>query len=215
MTAKILSLNVGGPSLLEWNGQNALSSMCKMPVPGPLIVDALKIAGDSFANPQAHGTPESVLYAMGKASMDELMSALGRGPYEPGSLGENVTLDALDEADISVGDIFHFGEVVAQVTSPRFPCHKVNLRMQHSEAQRLMIELNRSGVYFRILSPGQIHLDSKVHRRERAATPFMLQEFYQARMKGIALTPEQYQRAVKNGAAPKRYYPRWATEQQT
>ena len=51
MTPKILSLNVGGPAPMEWNGKTIKSSMLKKPIDGPLVVHLDHIDGDSFANP--------------------------------------------------------------------------------------------------------------------------------------------------------------------
>src|SRR5438874_1267699 len=48
VTANILSLNVGVPQKMEWNGRSIVSSMFKQPVPGPLVVGPLSIEGDSF-----------------------------------------------------------------------------------------------------------------------------------------------------------------------
>src|SRR4051812_30960101 len=97
---KIISLNLGEPALMEWQGKSIVSSMLRHAVPGPLQVHLDHIDGDKFANPQAHGNIDAVLYAYGMTSVMEFMMALGRTDYAPGALGENVTLDALDEKQV-------------------------------------------------------------------------------------------------------------------
>src|SRR5438874_1872249 len=110
MKTKILSLNVGGPAPIEWNGHRIISSMKKSPVQ-ELNVHLYNIDGDSFASPQHHGTPDSVLYVFGMKSILEYMNMLGRTTYQPGALGENVTVEDLDETKVSIGDVFQIGPV--------------------------------------------------------------------------------------------------------
>src|SRR6185312_1348714 len=90
--AKILSLNVGEPADMPWNGRSIRSSMLKKPVKS-LIVNLKNIEGDSFASPEYHGTPDSVLYGFGMKSILKFLALLGRSEYSPGELGENLTLD--------------------------------------------------------------------------------------------------------------------------
>lgn len=67
-----------------------------------------------------------ILYAYGMPSALSFAQRLGLDRYEPGSAGETLTLDAFDETDVSVGDIFEIGEVIAQATFPRIPCGSVS-----------------------------------------------------------------------------------------
>src|SRR4051812_26327375 len=106
METTILSLNIGEPEQMEWLGKSVRSSMHKRPVKGPLVVHDDFIEGDSFANPNSHGTIDSVIYAFGLPSLNAYMKLLGRETYEPGSVGENITCAELDETQISVGDVF-------------------------------------------------------------------------------------------------------------
>lgn len=205
MKAKILSLNVAHPREMRFDGKTIRSSMLKDPVAGPLLVSKTTIEGDSFANPKFHGTVDSVLYALGQVQALEIMRLLGRDTYPPGELGENLTLDQFDETEISVGDVFRVGSVVAQATFPRIPCGKVNFRLQHPEGQKCMQSSGRSGVYFRILEPGQIKLGDQVERIERSSHPFLIQDVYKIVITKSELTGEQRDRVLRNGAFPAKF----------
>lgn len=198
MIARIFSLNVGAPAPIEYKGKTIQTSMHKRPVPGPLVVSPTSIQGDTFAQPELHGTPCSVLYAFGKTSAEAYLKLLGLAEYEPGSLGENLTLDDFDETKISVGDVFQIGEVVAEATAPRIPCGKVNFRMQHPEGQKLLAQSGRSGVYFRILSPGKIRLGDEVKRMRQAEVPFTISETLRL-VTTWSWSPEDLARAKANG----------------
>ena len=186
-----------------------MSSMLKAPIPEPLVVHMETIDGDRFANVNSHGTHDSVLYAFGVKSALEYMALLGRTEYIPGSLGENVTLDELDETQVSVGDIFQFGEVRVQATFPRIPCAKVNLRMEHDDGQRLLQEVGRSGVYFRILKPGKIHAHDAVERVEQAPVKYLISEIYSTTVQRKKLSDIEFERAMKNGAFPLEEMEKW------
>ncbi|MEK7357289.1 MAG: MOSC domain-containing protein [Bdellovibrionota bacterium] len=209
MAYKILSLNIGHPAPMEWNGKSIVSSMKKESVPGPLVVHRDSIDGNTFAQPQFHGALHSVLYAFGMKSALEFAKVLGRATYEPGATGETLTLDELDEFDVSVGDIFRFGSVLAQATYPRIPCGKVNFRMQHERGQKAMQECGRSGVYFQILEPGKIALGDRGERIERAKETLLVSDVYRYIVKNETPPAEFVERAKRNGCLPKRQLEKW------
>jgi MOSC domain-containing protein YiiM len=209
MQAKILSLNCGTPTPLEWNGKSVSSSMLHHPVPGPLLVHKDHIEGNSFGSPHVHGLEHSVLYAYGMKSALEFVKLLGLSRYEPGAVGENVTLDELDETQISVGDIFQFGEVQAEATHPRVPCGKVSLRMQRPDGQKAMQRCGRSGVYFRVLKPGKIFAADEVKRVSLAKHRFPISEVYAKIVAGVDLGFDERKLALANGAFPKKVTEKW------
>ncbi len=209
---KILSLNIGDPAQMEWSGKSVLSSMLKTPVPGPLIVHQDRIEGNTFANPKAHGAIDNVLYAFGMKSALEYVAMLGLSSYQPGATGETVTLDQLDEFDVSIGDKFKFGSVIAEVTYPRIPCGKVNFRMQHERGQKAMQECGRSGVYFRILKPGTIAKNDIVERTERAKETLLVSDVYSIVVNNEKPTSELVGIAYRNGALPAKVLEKWITQ---
>lgn len=202
MNSKIISLNVGESKVMNWNGRSVTSSMEKESVEGPLIVHSDRIEHNSFANPQFHGTIDSVLYAYGLSSAQKFVELLGLKKYVPGATGETVTLDHFDETQISIGDVFSFGEVIAQATYPRIPCGKVSFRMQHENGQKAMQECGLSGVYFRILTPGKIHKTDVVKRIKLAEHRLMISDLYRIVIYKLKPTAEQLKIAEANGSLP-------------
>lgn len=204
MESKILSLNVSHPEKMEWNGQETISAMFKKPISGPLKVSRTNIEGDSFRGKEFHGTPDSVIYVFGMTSALAYMRLLGRESYTPGALGENITLESFDEQQVQVGDIFSFGEVIAQCTFPRIPCPKVNIRMQHAEGQKLFMKAGRSGAYFRILTPGLIHKTDVMKRVSQVEkTTISLPELYSIACTREKMDANQLERLLKIDLLPK------------
>ena len=209
MKSKVLSLNIGHPAPMEWQGRSVVSSMLKSPVAGPLVVHQDRIEGNTFSSPEFHGTIDSVLYAYGMKSIKSFMELLGGAPYSYGAVGETITLEDLDERTVSVGDIFRVGSVVAQATYPRIPCGKVNFRMQHPQGQKAMQQCGRSGIYFKILTPGQIALDDTMERSEEAKVRFSIWDFYQYVVTGTKPDAETMDRIRRNGSVPKKFIEKW------
>lgn len=205
METKIISLNVGNPDVMEWNGKKVTSSMNKKSVIGPLIVSLNNVAGDSFQSSQLHGTPDSVLYAFGLPSILEFMQRIGYKTHASGGLGENLTLEDLDEKEVMVGDVFSIGDVLAQATFPRIPCSKVNIRMQHPDGQKEMLAVGRSGVYLRILQPGRICATDIMKRVSKTKTPSIsIHELFRIYRKSMKL--EEVERLVKIVGLPQFAY---------
>lgn len=189
---------------MEWQGKSIVSSMHKLPVAGPLVVNKLTIDGDSFQQPKYHGKPHSVLYMLGVPSAEIFLNELFKknDKYVAGTVGENLTLSDFDETQISVGDVFRIGEVIAQATFPRIPCGKVNYRMQHPEGQKAMQRCGRSGVYFQILEPGKIYSTDVVERVSQSPHDFKISEAYKLIVSNAKWSDAQIQRAETNGCFP-------------
>jgi ferredoxin-NADP reductase/MOSC domain-containing protein YiiM len=73
-----------------------------------------------------------------------------------GALGENLSIDGWDEADVCVGDVVHLGNTILQVTRPRKPCFKLALRFNDVRLPRRLVETGRCGWYYRVLKSGAI-----------------------------------------------------------
>ena len=75
-------------------------------------------------------------------------------PY--GSLGENLTLHGLLEADVWAGDLLKFANCELKVSVPREPCYKLNAAMGFSRASKLMAQSRFCGFYLSVVTPGTL-----------------------------------------------------------
>lgn len=201
MKSKILSLSISKPEALQWNNKTISSSMNKRSV-DQLIVHEDRIEGDIFAETSIHGTADSILYIVSKTMGDQFFQKIGLGEYQKGAIGENILVDEFDESQVNVGDIFQIGEVQVQATFPRRPCSKVNFRFQNPEAMKAMLDLQRSGVYFRVLKPGVIRKTDEVVLAKKTDAPFSIRELYILFTKQRPATQDDYDRLSKNSGLP-------------
>jgi MOSC domain-containing protein YiiM len=62
----------------------------------------------------------------------------------------------LDEQKVRVGDIFQIGEAKIQISEPRQPCFKLNIRFNSKETLKHFVNYQRSGCYVRVLEEGRV-----------------------------------------------------------
>ena len=60
---KLLSVNVGLPRAIEWNGKIVRTSIFKEAVAGPVHVARLNVNGDEQSDLPVHGGPDKAVYA--------------------------------------------------------------------------------------------------------------------------------------------------------
>lgn len=150
---RVLSVQVGGPQTYEWLGRTLVSSIFKERVPGPVQVRGHNLEGDDQSDRKSHGGADKAVYAYAREDEDWWESELGR-PVPNGYLGENLTTGGLDLTHAVIGETWHVGTAVLQVTEPRTPCWKLGLRTGDPGFPRRVAASRRPGVLLRILREG-------------------------------------------------------------
>lgn len=151
----VVSINVGVPRPLEWQGKVVASSIFKEPVPGPLALDALNFAGNLQADLVNHGGPDKAVNAYFQDHYPHWAAELGR-PLAPGAFGENLTLAGGSEEQVCIGDVYRAGTALLQVSQPRIPCYKLAARHGAADLPAKVIATGYTGFYFRVLTPGVV-----------------------------------------------------------
>lgn len=152
------------------------SGFVKGAVQGPVRVEALGLVGDEQADLSVHGGPEKAVYAYAATHYPAWIADFPQhaARFVPGSLGENLTIAGLTEADLCIGDIHVIGSVRLQVCQPRQPCFKLALRFEDKLLPKAMVRNGRSGWYYRVLTEGTLQRGDRVtlSARPRPAFPF-------------------------------------------
>lgn len=159
----ILSVNVGQPREVHLDGRVVLTSIFKTPVPGRLWVRKHNIEGDRQADLRVHGGPNKAVYAYASEHYAYWRKELPDAELEWGAFGENLTLRGLTEEDVQIGDRYHAGSSVIEVTQPRMPCFKLNLRFQRSDMVKRFWRSGHSGIYFAIREEGELAAGDELH----------------------------------------------------
>jgi MOSC domain-containing protein YiiM len=155
MTARLLSLNVGGPREVQWQGRTVRTAIWKDPVEGPRMVRRINIDGDDQADRLAHGGEHRAVFVYQIDSYRYWERELGRDDFTYGQFGENFTVDGLADDEVCVGDRYRIGEAVFEVTQPRVTCFKVGMATE-PRMPALLVGHGRPGFYLRVIAEGEV-----------------------------------------------------------
>ncbi len=153
---RLLSVNVGRPREVPWQGKTVRTAIWKDPVAGPRMVQRLNIDGDDQGDRVAHGGEHRAVFVYQLHSYRYWERELGRDDFTFGQFGENFTVEGLADDEVCVGDRFRVGEAEFEVTQPRVTCYRVGIRMADPAMPTLLVARHRPGFYLRVLTEGRV-----------------------------------------------------------
>jgi len=153
---RLLSVNVGLPRDVTWNGKTVRTSVWKSSVDGRRMVRKLDIDGDAQADLAGHGGEHRAVFVYQMDSYHYWERLLGRNDFSFGQFGENFTVEGLPDNEVCIGDRYRIGGAEFEVTQPRVTCYRVGIRMNEPRMAALLVEHHRPGFYFRVLQEGEV-----------------------------------------------------------
>lgn len=150
---RLLSVNVGKAEPIA--AKSGLSGIVKRPQPGSVFIHKLGLEGDVICDLKNHSGLDQAVYLYGQPDYDWWSSEL-QTKMQPGTFGENLTLDGLLSSEICVGDRFIFDEVILEATFPRIPCVTLAAHMNDMQFPKRFLQADRPGVYCRVLKEGNV-----------------------------------------------------------
>jgi MOSC domain-containing protein YiiM len=161
---KIISLNVALPSTQRYKGQEVLTGGAKGAVSRARL-RSHNFDGDGQADLVNHSELEKAVcvylfdhYAYWQRALDFEL--------EPGAFNGNLTISDALETEVCVGDVFKFGEAVAQVCQARRPCNKLAGKNGQKLLPKWMVRTGYTGFYMRVLSEGVVPMGEAFERIE-------------------------------------------------
>src|SRR5262247_1317515 len=154
--ARLLSLNVGLPRDVTWNGKTVRTAIWKFPVEGRRMVRTLNIDGDAQGDLASHGGEQRAVFVYQMDSYHYWERFLDRNDFSFGQFGENFTVEGLADNEVCIGDRYRIGEAVFEVTQPRVTCYRLGIRMNKPRMPALLTSSGRPGFYLRVLKPGEV-----------------------------------------------------------
>src|SRR5580704_5452965 len=153
---RLLSLNVGLPRDVTWNGKTVHTAIWKTPVAGRRIVRKLNIVGDGQGDLAGHGGEQRAVFVYQIESYRYWQDQLKRTDFTYGQFGENFTIEGMTDDTVCIGDRYQIGGALFEVTQPRVTCYRVGIRMNEPRMPALLVEHHRPGFYFRVLQEGEV-----------------------------------------------------------
>ncbi|KAF7194063.1 Protein YiiM [Pseudocercospora fuligena] len=134
------------------------SAIAKREITGPIFVGSTGLIEDEHVY-HDHGGIERAVHGYNPNHYADWRSEEPPNPalFDLGGFGENLSATNLDEENVCIGDLYRIGEnVVLQVSEPRNPCYKLNIRFEWPRALKRIQSTGRVGWLFRVLQTGYI-----------------------------------------------------------
>lgn len=141
--------------LLPDTGSVGATAIDKRPVGGRVKARKFGLYADVQADRANHGGPDQAVYAYAQEDAEHWAGELGR-EIAPGLFGENLRTSGIAVSTAVLGERWHVGSAVLEITQPRTPCATFQRRMGEERWVRRFTAANRTGAYLRVVEAGEI-----------------------------------------------------------
>lgn len=159
---KVISVNVGMPRIVPWNGMTVQTGIFKSPVEGAVVVRRRNLDGDRQADLTVHGGLQKAVYGYPSEHYEYWRQDLPDVAFGWGQFGENLTTEGLLEEELNIGDQLKMGSAILTVTQPRLPCYKLTIRFHREDIIKRFLKSRRSGFYFSVRQEGEVSARSEI-----------------------------------------------------
>lgn len=153
---KIVSVNLGLPRGVTWQGKLVTTGIFKEPVEAPVMMRKLNLDGDGQADLTVHGGVNKAVYAYPSEHYDYWRKDLPGVDLPWGMFGENFTTQGVLEEAVYIGDRFRIGKTEVIVTEPRMPCYKLGIKFGRADIIKRFLASRRTGFYFAVAREGRV-----------------------------------------------------------
>jgi MOSC domain-containing protein YiiM len=173
---KVLSVQVGRPRSVIFDGRMARTGIYKNPVHGPVRVATLNLEGDEQADLTVHGGVNKAVYAYPSEHYEFWRRQYPALELDWGAFGENLTTEGLFEASAGIGDTIQIGTAQFVVVQPRLPCYKLAGKFGDKDILQTFTNSERSGIYFAVVEEGQLQSGDSIIWKNRMKKPFTISD---------------------------------------
>ena len=165
---KVLSVNVGLPRIVEYNGEPVATGIYKESVGDARIaVNDFNLGGDAQADLRVHGGYSKAVYLYPAEHYKFWRTEFPEMELPFGMFGENLTTEGVLEKDVGIGDKFRIGTAEFLVTEPRQPCFKLGIRFGRTDIIKRFAKSGRSGFYVAIAKAGELGAGDEIESISR------------------------------------------------
>jgi MOSC domain-containing protein YiiM len=199
---KVLSVNVGMPMKVLFNGQTVTTAIFKNPVKDPIKLRKLNLDGDRQADLTVHGGVDKAVYSYPAEHYGYWRKEFPNMDIVWGMFGENFTTAGLMEDAVNIGDQFHIGLAKVIATQPRMPWYKLGVRFGRTDIIRRFILSGRPGIYFKVLEEGEVKTGYKIEVFKRDKNNITVKDIVRLYVIKNHTDIETMRRAIKIRALP-------------
>lgn len=200
---KIISTNIAQPTTFIWNDKEVTTGIYKKPVSTPIFLGKEEVRNDEVSDRKVHGGEFKACYLFSADQYPYWKNLYPKLEWTYGMLGENLTVEHLNEKDLHIGDIYKVGNALIQITQPREPCFKFAAKFESSTVLQEFIDHGYPGTYCRVLEEGSVSTGDVFELVEKAENSMSIFQFFKL-LYAKDKDAELIKRILNNEALPKR-----------
>jgi MOSC domain-containing protein YiiM len=160
--AKVLSVNIAAVVHEgAWTGSEGRTGIDKRPTTSKVKFANDGVVGDVVVDRKHHGGYDKAVYAYAREDSDWWETQIGR-KLSNGSFGENLTTFGIEVNGAVIGERWHIGSVILEVSEPRIPCRVFAGFWDRPTLIKDFTDARKSGAYLRIIQEGEICADDEI-----------------------------------------------------
>ncbi|MGG0184471.1 MOSC domain-containing protein [Bacillus rhizoplanae] len=166
MAIELIHFSIGKPKTIQYAEEKEMTTgICKQ-----LVEDAFLskdgFRGDGVADLRFHGGPDRAV-CIYPYEHYELWEKEFHTSLPTSAFGENITVTNMLEQDVCIGDVYHLGDAIVQITQGRIPCSTISKRLNIPGILPRIVETGYTGYLCRVLQEGTVRKDSQITLLER------------------------------------------------
>ncbi|WP_102347253.1 MOSC domain-containing protein [Bacillus sp. Marseille-P3661] len=166
MLKEIISINIGRPIVIEYNGKELKTGLYKKQISEPIYLGKINFAGDAQADLIHHGGEDKAVCVYPYEHYIYWEKVLNR-KLDNGAFGENLTVKGMVESSVCIGDIYQISGAKVQVSQPRQPCFKLANRYGDPQLIEKVQTTGYTGYYFKVLEEGWVNPNDTIELLEK------------------------------------------------
>ncbi|WP_296382012.1 MOSC domain-containing protein [Winogradskyella sp.] len=175
---QVISTNIAQPSTFMWNGKEVTTGIYKKPTDVSIYLGKEDVRGDEVSDRKVHGGEFKACYLFSANQYPYWRGLYPNLEWTYGMLGENLTVENLDEKQLFIGDIYKLGNALVQITQPREPCFKFAHKFGTNKVLQQFITHGYSGTYVRVIEEGDVKTGDNFKLIERAKDSITIFQFF-------------------------------------
>ena len=198
----LVSVNVGLPREVSWQGGTVTTGIFKQPVDGRVKVGRLNLEGDRQADLSVHGGLSKAVYVYPKEHYPYWREQFPDIDMPWGMFGENFSVEGLFEDRMNIGDRLRIGSAVFMVTEPRMPCYKLGIKFGRKDIIPRFLAGRRSGFYLAVLEEGEVGAGDAIRRLSKAERSVTVADIVRIYADRSNKNPDLIHRAIQTEGLP-------------
>jgi len=159
---QIISTNIAQPTKFIFKGKEITTGIYKKPTDVPIYLDKEDVRGDEVSDRKVHGGEFKACYLFAANQYPYWQTLYPNLEWNFGMLGENLTIENLDEKTLFIGSVYKLGNALVQITQPREPCFKFAHKFGTDAVLQQFIAHGYSGTYVRVIEAGEVKNGDKL-----------------------------------------------------